>query len=322
MTGKQRTILVTGAAGGLAGIAVSDLARDFSLIGVDPRPLPRGKDFPGEFHVIDYQHRRMAEVFRSHRVDALLHLGRIPVGGRLRSSDRYNTNVLGTRNLLQLARRHGVSSVVVMSTFHVYGAHPHNPSHILEDDPLRASQNFPELRDSIEMDNLARMFMLQNPSIHVQVLRPVHVVGATIQNYISQLLRNDFCPVLAGYDPLLQFIHESDLARAIRLCIDSPRSGVYNVGGEGVVSYKKAVAMAGARAVPLPSFMVYGALGTLSRMRLGFPKHLVDFFRYSAIVSDEAFRRDLGYAPSVSTVEALRSLRSLRSVVEPPHTTA
>ena len=68
-----------------------------------------------------------------------------------------------------------------------------------------------------------------------------------------------------GYDPLLQFIHESDLARAIRLCIDSPRSGVYNVGGEGVISYKKAVALAGARAIPLPSLMVYGALGTLSR---------------------------------------------------------
>ncbi len=319
MSGRE-TVLITGAAGGLAGIAVANLADSYDLVGVDPRPLPKGKDFPGEFHVIDYQHRRMGEVFRSHRVDVLLHLGRIPVGARLRSSDRYDTNVLGTRNLLQLARRHGVSRIVVLSTFHVYGAHPHNPGHLLEDDPLRASQTFPELRDSIEMDNLARMFMLQNPSIHLQVLRPVHVVGATIQNYISQLLRNDFCPVLVGYDPLLQFIHESDLARAIRLSIESRRSGVYNVAGEGVISYKRAVDSAGAWAVPLPSALVYGALGTLSRFRLGFPKHLVDFFRYPAVVSDAAFRREHGYQPSISTIEALRSLRSLRAVVEPPHT--
>jgi UDP-glucose 4-epimerase len=319
MSGKE-TVLITGAAGGLAGLAVANLADSYELVGVDPRPLPKGKDFPGEFHVIDYQHRRMGEVFRSHRVDVLLHLGRIPVGARLRSSDRYNTNVLGTRNLLQLARRHGVSRIVVLSTFHVYGAHPHNPGHLLEDDPLRASQTFPELRDSIEMDNLARMFMLQNPSIHLQVLRPVHVVGATIQNYISQLLRNDFCPVLAGYDPLLQFIHESDLARAIRLSIESRKSGVYNVAGEGVISYKKAVETAGAWASPLPSALVYGAMGTLSRFRLGFPKHLVDFFRYSAVVSDANFRSEHGYQPSISTIEALRSLRSLRAVVEPPHT--
>jgi UDP-glucose 4-epimerase len=316
----RETVLITGAAGGLAGIAVSNLSDSYDLVGVDPRPLPKGKDFPGEFHVVDYQHRRMGEVFRSRKIDVLLHLGRIPVGARLRSADRYNTNVLGTRNLLQLARRHGVSRIVVLSTFHVYGAHPHNPGHLHEDDPLRASQTFPELRDSIEMDNLVRMFLLQNPSIHVQVLRPVHVVGATIQNYISQLLRNEFCPVLVGYDPLLQFIHESDLARAIRLSIESRKSGVYNVAGEGVISYKKAVEAAGARAVPLPSLLVYGALGTLSRFRLGFPKHLVDFFRYSAVVSDEAFQREHAYQPAVSTIEALRSLRSLRAVVEPPHT--
>ncbi|NDD91637.1 NAD-dependent epimerase/dehydratase family protein [bacterium] len=317
---SKPTVLITGAAGGLAGISVGDLVGDYNLVGVDPRPLPKGKDFPGEFHVVDYQHRRMSEVFRSRKIDILLHLGRIPVGGRLRSSDRYNTNVLGTRNLLQLAKRHEVSQVVVLSTFHVYGAHPHNPGHLLEDDPLRASQTFPELRDSIEMDNLARMFMLQNRSIRVVLLRPVHVVGATIQNYISQLLRSELCPVLAGYDPLLQFIHESDLARAIRLSIESKKSGVYNVAGEGVISYKKAVSVAGARAVPLPAFLVYSALGTLSRLRLGFPKHLVDFFRYSAIVSDDSFRREHDYQPQVSTIDALRSLRSLRAVVEPPHT--
>ncbi len=316
---RKPTILVTGASGGLAGIVVRELSTRYELVGVDPRPLRKGKDFPGEFHVIDYQHRRMSEVFRSRRIDVLLHLGRIPVGARLTSSDRYQTNVLGTRNLLQLCRRHGVSQVVILSTFHVYGAHPHNPGHLLEDDPLRASQTFPELRDSVEMDNLARMFMLQNPSIHVQLLRPVHVVGATIQNYISQLLRSELCPVLAGYDPLLQFVHETDLAAAIQLAIEAKSSGVYNVAGEGVVSYRRAIAAAGARAVPLPSILVYGAMGALSRFRLGFPKHLVDFFRYSAVVSDASFRRDLGYAPAVSTVEALRSLRSLRAVVEPPH---
>lgn len=316
-----KKILITGAAGGLAGVLVKDLASSFALFGVDPRPLPAGKDFPGDFHVVDYQHRRMAEIFRSEKFDALLHLGRLPVSARQRSYDRYNTNVLGTRNLLQLAQKYGISKVVVLSTFHVYGAHPHNPGHLREDDPLRASQTFPELRDSIEMDNLARMFMLQNPAICVQVLRPVLVVGATIQNYISQLLRSEFCPVLAGYDPLLQFIHESDLASAIRLSLDSKKSGVYNVAGEGVISYKKAVYSAGAKSVPLPALLVYGALGTLSRFRLGFPKHLVDFFRYSTVVSDEAFRQDFGYEPQVSTLEALKTLRSLRSVVEPPHTT-
>ncbi len=169
------------------------------------------------------------------------------------------------------------------------------------------------------MDHLARMFMLQNPKTEVVVLRPVNIVGATIQNTMSNLLRSDVCPVLMGYDPLLQFIHETDLSQAIELCLENRMVGVYNVAGEGVVSYRKAVELAGSRAIPIPHFLVYGAMGALSRVRLGFPEHLVDFYRYSAIISDEAFKRGSGYAPRVSTQEALKSLRSIRAVVEPPH---
>jgi len=115
--GGRQTILVTGAAGGLAGTVVRRLADRYDLVGVDPRPLARGKDFPGEFHVVDYTHRRMVEIFRSHKIDILLHLGRIPVSARLRSAERYQTNVLGTKNLLELCKRYHVRRAVVLSTF-------------------------------------------------------------------------------------------------------------------------------------------------------------------------------------------------------------
>jgi UDP-glucose 4-epimerase len=313
------TILVTGATGGLAGTVVRRLAEHHQLIGADPRPLPRGKDFPGEFHVVDYTHRRMSEVFRSRKIDVLLHLGRVPVSARVRSSERYQTNVLGTKNLLDLCRKYRVKRAVVLSTFHVYGALSQNPGHLVEDDPLRASQNFPELRDAVEMDHLARMFLLQNSDTRVAILRPVNIVGPTIQNTVSQLLRSEVCPVLLGYDPLLQFIHEADLSRAIELCIEKRLAGVFNVAGEGVISYRKAIEFAGSRSFPVPHFLVYGAMGALSRVRLSLPKHLVDFYRYSAVVSDQLFRSETGYQPRFTTHEALRSLRSIRAVVEPQH---
>lgn len=316
---KRPTVLVTGAAGGLAGTVVRSLANRYDLIGVDPRPLARGKDFPGEFQVVDYTHRRMVEIFRTRKIDILLHLGRIPVSARLRSAERYQTNVLGTKNLLELCKRYHVRRAIVLSTFHVYGAHSTNPGHLLEEDALRAGQNFPELRDAVEMDHLARMFMLQNPKTEVVILRPANIIGATIQNTMSNLLRNEICPVLMGYDPLLQFIHESDLSQAIECCLQNHVVGVYNVAGEGVVSYRKAIELAGSRAIPIPHFLVYGAMGALSRVRLSLPEHLVDFYRYSAVISDDAFKRDSGYAPRCSTHEALKSLRSIRAVVEPPH---
>jgi UDP-glucose 4-epimerase len=303
------TILVTGAAGGLSSIVTDQLTESYRLVGVDPRPMPYGRNFPGKFYQVDYTHRKMTEIFRRHEFAALLHLGRVAATTEVSAIRRYNVNVLGTRNLLHLARSYGVSRIIVFSTFHVYGAHQHNHLHIAEDEPLRASPIFPELSDAIELDNFARTFSLQYPEVKTLVLRPANVVGSRIRNEISRLLRSDYVPTLLGYDPMLQFIHESDVARALLMALESSRSGVYNLAGEGLVSYSKAIELSGGKSVPIPHFFVYPVVGALSRL-VKIPKHLVDYFRYPVVIRDAAFRADFGFKPEVSTVEALGSLRS------------
>lgn len=310
--GPKPKILVTGAAGGLASVAVHRLADDYDLVGVDPRPMRSHQPaFPGEFHQVDYRQRKMADVFRNHQFHALLHLGRVPVTATARKSLRYNLNVLGTRSLLDLALKFGVRNVIVFSTFHVYGAHQHNHLQITEADPLRASQIFAELSDAVELDNASTMFLLRHrEQVRTMILRPVNVVGPLIKNQISQLLRAKYCPVLLGYDPMMQFVHESDVAEALILALRSDRSGIYNVAGEGVVPWSHAVRAAGAVPIPVPHMVAYAAFALASQMGIyRFPKHLIDYFRYPTIISDKAFREELGYAPGVTTIEALRSIR-------------
>ena len=296
---------------GLAHVVVSQLADDYELVGVDPRAMAPGREFPGEFHQIDYVKRKMADVFRSHNFHALLHLGRVPVTARARKSVRYNINVLGTRNLLDLSLRFGVKNLIVFSTFHVYGAHQHNHLQITEDDPLRASQIFAELSDAVELDNVSSMFLLKNRDVvRTVILRPVNVVGPEIRNQISKLLRASYCPVLLGYDPMMQFIHEYDVARALVLSLKSTKSGVYNVAGEGVIPWSDAVRASGAHPVPILHLLAYPFFAAASRVGIHFPKHLIDYFRYPTICSDEAFKKDTGYEAKVSTIEALRSIRN------------
>jgi UDP-glucose 4-epimerase len=112
-----------------------------------------------------------------------------------------------------------------------------------------------------------------------------------------------------GYDPMLQFIHEIDVARALGICLESDRSGVYNLVGEGSISYTRAIELCGSTGVPIPHVLVYNAVGLLSKFGVGFPKHLTDYFRYPTIVSDVAFKRDFNFTPEVSTMEALKSIR-------------
>jgi nucleoside-diphosphate-sugar epimerase len=52
-------VLITGVAGGLASVLVDQLAANYDLVGVDPRSMPEGREFPGEFHRIDYVQRKM-----------------------------------------------------------------------------------------------------------------------------------------------------------------------------------------------------------------------------------------------------------------------
>lgn len=305
-----RAVLITGAGGGLAQVVGRLLKNEFEVIGADPRALPEGHEFPGPYYQVDYTHRKMAEIFRMHRFEALVHLGRIRTTANMSSEARYNLNVLGTRNVLELCHKYGVKRAMVLSTYHVYGAHSSNHFHIIEEEPLRATQNFPQLTDAVELDSFSITFMLQNPQVITTVLRPCNVIGAHLNNEISQILRQDRCPMLMGYDPLLQFIDERDLGRAILLTLRAEKSGVYNITGEGVIAYSHAIRHAGSRPFLVPHVVAYPLVAALNKMgMMRVPEHLMDYIRYPVLLSDDKFRRDFAYKPMITTVEALRSLR-------------
>ena len=305
----RSAILITGASGGMASIVASLLHEKYQLVGVDPRPLSASRPFPGEFFQMDYRSRKLADLFRQYQFKGILHLGRLPLASESRRMVRYNTNVLGTRHILELALKYGVYNVVVSSTFHVYGAHQHNHLHIREDDPLRASQIFPELVDVVELDHVATTFSLKHRDIRTVILRPVNVVGPRIQNRITQFLRGKYCPYVLGYDPVQQFLHEQDFARALKLSLESDKSGIYNIAGEGVIPFTRAIKLAGAIPLPVPHFFAYPTAELISRLGMSFPKHLIDYFRYPTIIADQAFRNDFGFRPDITTVKALRSIR-------------
>jgi UDP-glucose 4-epimerase len=302
-------ILITGASGAMARMVGFALSPKYELVGVDPRPAPSANHFPGQLYVADYHSRKLDEVFRAHQFYAVLHLGRIRESQKYSPQYRFQMNVIGTQKLLDLCRESHVKHLVILSTFHVYGAHKLNALQITEEAPLRASQSFPELVDAVELDHAATTFMWKHREVRTTVLRAVNVVGKHVKNTICTLLRSGLCPKIFGFDPLMQFIDEKDMARAIILALEQPKSGVFNVAGEGVVAYSHAIKHAQATQIPIPPFITAGVVRFLDGVSgLGMPSYLVEYFRYPTIVNDDAFRRDFGYQPKVKTVQSLRNL--------------
>jgi len=302
-------ILITGASGAIARLVGGALSPKYELVGVDPRPPPGPTHFPGKFIVADYHSRKLDEVFREHKFDAVLHLGRIRESQKYSPQYRFQMNVIGTGKLLELCKASGVKHLIVLSTYHVYGAHKLNPLQLVEESPLRASQGFPELADAVELDHAATTFMWKDRDVTTTILRPVNIVGKHVRNSICSLLRSGVCPKIFGFDPLMQFMDEKDLARALILALEKPTPGIFNVAGEGVIALSHAIRHAQAMAVPVPPFVSQSFVRVLSELSgLSFPPYLMEYFKYPVIVNDDLFRSTFGYQPKVKTVQSLKNL--------------
>jgi UDP-glucose 4-epimerase len=299
------TILVTGIAGGLSQrVAEILVGGGHTVVGVDYRDLPPAAGALGkvELHRASYNKTIIEDVFRGRRFDTVLHLGRV---GNLKESlgKRFDLNVVGTQKIMNLCVEHEVKSLVVLSTFHIYGAHPRNHIPIAEDEPLRAGGQFPQIADAIQLDGMAATWVWRHREVRTVVLRPTNVVGPHIQNAMSSFLRLPSVPHLLGFNPMTQFVHEDDLADAVVRAGEGDQCGIYNVAGRGEVPWRTALALARARTFPLPSTLVQAYL----RVSRQFPPYLVNFFRYPCVITDRAFREDFGWEPRVSLADTIWS---------------
>jgi UDP-glucose 4-epimerase len=294
----KKRFLITGIAGGLARLVAEKLVgRGDEVVGVDYRETKHpSQALEGVLvYRANYNKTAIEDVFARHAPTHVLHLGRV---GNLKESagKRFDLNVVGSQKILNLALEHEVSRLVVLSTFHIYGADPANHIPITEDEPLRAGLEFPQLADAIQLDNMASTWVWRYPQVSTAVLRPCNVVGPMLRNTMSELLREPRIPRLFGFDPMLQFLYEDDLASAIIAAADGDSRGIFNVAGRGAIPWSTAVELTQAKSVVVPSSMVSLVLKLFSAL----PDYLVNFFKYPCVVGDQTFRDAFGWQPQTS----------------------
>ncbi len=257
-----------------------------------------------QFYRANYNKRIIGDVFKRHKPDAVLHLGRV---GNLKThvNKRFDLNVVGSAKIMELCALHDVKRLVVLSTFHIYGAHPSNHIPIFEEEPLRAGQTFPQLADAVQLDNQAVAFAYRYRKLRTAILRPTNIIGPNIRNAISEYLRQRTQAYLIGYSPMWQFIHELDMVHAVLRTLESDNIGVFNVTGAGELPLIEALRLTGATLAPVP-----GPLATLV-LKLGgrrsIPDYFLDFMRYPCIISDAKFREAVGFEPSIGIEESITS---------------
>ncbi|MBD3656196.1 SDR family oxidoreductase [Marinobacter sp.] len=315
MTEQRRpNILITGAAGALAQQVINRLRETCDLVAVDFREqVYLGDDIPS--YCIDFNKRVFEDLFRRYKFDGVIHLGRIN-SSQLTRMRRYNANVLGTQKLLDLSHKYGIRRVLVLSTYHVYGAIAYNPALIDEEAPLKGANLSMDLLDSVELENLANIYLWRYPELNITILRPCNIVGPGVRNSISTLLGSHLAPVLAGFSPMMQFIHIDDMADAIVLAYGKSTRGIFNVAPEDWVAYQRALELCGCKKITIPSIPPVVPRMILRAIKLrSFPSYLMQFFKYPVVIDGRAFAREFNFRPKRPLKEIFRYYRENKNPV-------
>jgi UDP-glucose 4-epimerase len=302
-----RVVAITGISGNLGKALAKLLHTETRIIGLDRRPYPEGpKDL--EHHQVDIRKKKVEEVFRRRRPEALIHMG-IMHDPRMPFSEAHSFNIIGTQKVLELCVRHGVKKVVVLSSANVYGPSPQNPNFLPEETPLMAADRFSGGRDLIELDMYAQSFVWKHPEIETVILRIVNIVGPTVRNAPSNYLRLARPPTVLGFDPMVQLIHEEDACRALALALRPGVRGIYNVTGPGEVPLSAVLRELGRRTLPIPHLLIRPLVRRAFQARLiDFPPDEVDHIQYLCAVDGSRAARDFGWAPRRSLRETIRSV--------------
>ena len=300
-------VVVTGISGNLGRSLAKLLHKRERIIGIDRRPFP-GKPKDIEMYQLDLRKRKAEDVFRRNDVQAVIHMG-IMHDPRMNEEEHHSFNVVGTTRILEYCARYGVKKVIMLSSANVYGPSPDNSNFLTEDAPLMAASRFSEVRDLTEVDMLAYGFFWKHPDIQTVILRPVHIIGPNIKNAPSNYLRLKYPWVLAGFDPIVQLIHVDDAARAMIEALRPEAKGVYNVVGPGEVPLSSIFRELGRTVLPVPHVVARPLLELMFKYHLAFfPPPELDHIQFLCAVDGSRWAKDLGWKPSFSMRETIRSV--------------
>lgn len=298
---RPTKVLIIGISGGLALILSRLILQkhpDWEILGIDSRDTSHLPNIKGlRAKKMRYSRGNFENLFREHQFDYVYHLARISHSTNFHSglTERLELSVMGTNRILDLSLRFKVKKIIVLSTFHVYGAYSDNSIFLKEDAPLKASMKHAELRDVVEMDQICTTWMWKYQNdVSCVILRPCNIIGTQISNTMSKYLLSHLAVRPIDYNPVFQFIHEFDMAQIMYRAIDELPTGIYNVATDEFISLREALDIIGSNGIPFPMSVATMLNRLLKVPHLDVPEYLIDYLKYSCLIDNSNLTKNLG----------------------------
>lgn len=203
---------------------------------------------------------------------------------------------IGTMHVLNACAEAGIHKFVLASSTMVYGANPLNPNFLSETHELKGHPRSRFINDKVGAERQVRRFRQEHPDIVVTVLRPAPTLGPTVHNYVTRFFSRPVAPVMMGYDPLLQFVHEADVVDAFKMALDDDFPGEFNIVGDGVLPYSTVLALMGKLPLPMPHWLARPLSNALWVTQIfDAPPSMLDYMRYLCVADGSRAREVMGF---------------------------
>jgi len=270
----------------------------------DPRvPLQRT-----EFVRADTSYSLLHRIVEATQIDTILHTHLVIDSTTESRRQMHESNVIGTLNLLAAAGAPGstVRRVVVKSSTMIYGATHRDPMFFREDMHRCGPARTPVERSLLEVESFVSDFATDNPDIDVTLLRFANVFGDDLDTPLIRCLRLPLVPYVFGFDPRVQFVHQTDVVGALLYAVTHSIPGVYNVAGAGSQPWSEVCAVVGKDRWPIPPVFTGIAIDALRPLGIRIPPETIDLLRFGRVVDTTAITRS-GYHCRFTSPEAVEA---------------
>jgi UDP-glucose 4-epimerase len=320
-----RRVLITGLStywGGRLAEALEGFPEIEAIIGVDNRDPTRELERT-EFVRVGNQHSLIERIVKAAEIDTVVD-SRLVVDSLVTAPRvAHENNVIGTMNILAACTGSDspVRKFVFKSSAHYYGCEQDDPAFFTEQmrrpHPPRTSIE----RDIVEAEAAVNDFAEKRPDVSMTLLRFSNVLGPDVHTSFNRLFSLPAVPMVLGFDPRLQYVHEDDVVHALEHAVVNRVPGIYNVAADGVLALSEIIGLLGKRALPiLPPWGTGLVAAPLRRLGLRFPDEMVNQMRFGRGLDNRAYKA-AGFKYTYTTREAtlklgehLRLLPILRGV--------
>ncbi|MEA2421583.1 MAG: UDP-glucose 4-epimerase, partial [Thermoleophilaceae bacterium] len=236
-----------------------------------------------EFVRVTNQHSLLRRIVDAAEIDTVVD-SRLVVDSTVTSPRKaHENNVIGTMNLLAACSGPDstVRKFVFKSSAHYYGCEQDDPGFFTESmgrpHPPRTRME----RDIVEAEATVADFAEKSPDVSVAILRFANVIGPTVRNVHGKLFSLPVVPMILGFDPRYQFVHEDDVVSALDHVVGEDVRGIYNVAGDGVLALTEVVGVLGKTYAPvLPPWGTGMAASVLNRLGVKLPPEVLQQMRF------------------------------------------